>query len=151
MPSHDCEVTANYSLIRPAHKLTVINGSGSGTYTEGTTVKCYGNQAPDTYKFAYWTEGDDIISYSNPISITMGTTDRTIEANYNPIPYFTVTVINGSGSGVYLAGSNPQIIMNPAPDGMKFLQWEVIVGDDNTVAEPLAENTTIRNLSRILS
>lgn len=149
MPSKDCEVTANYSPIdnRPSHTLTVINGSGSGTYKEGTTIKCYGNQAPDTYEFAYWTEGDNIISYSNPISITMGTTDRTIQANYKPIPYFNVTVINGTGSGTYIRNSNPQITMNPAPDGMKFLQWEVKTGDDNDVTQPLAENTTIRNLT----
>lgn len=154
MPSHDCEVTANYSPIdtRPSHTLTVINGSGSGIYKEGTTIKCYGNQAPNTYEFAYWTEGDNIISYSNPISITMGTTDRTIEANYKPIPYFTVTVINGkladgTTSGSFLRNSNPQIIMDPAPDGMKFLQWEILTGDDNDVTQPLAENTTIRNLT----
>ena len=152
MPSHDCEVTANYSSIKPTHTLTVINGSGSGVYAEGTTIKCYGNQAPDTYEFSYWTEGDNIISYSNPISITMGTTDRTIEANYNPIPYFTVTVINGkladgTTSGSFLRNSNPQIIMDPAPDGMKFLQWEILTGDDNDVTQPLAENTTIRNLT----
>ena len=152
MPSHDCEVTANYSSIKPTHTLTVINGSGSGVYAEGTTIRCYGDQAPDTYEFAYWTEGDDIISYSNPISITMGTTDRTIEANYKPIPYFTVTVINGkladgTTSGSFLRNSNPQIIMDPAPDGMKFLQWEILTGDDNDVTQPLAENTTIRNLT----
>lgn len=152
MPSHDCEVTANYSSIKPTHTLTVINGSGSGVYAEGTTIKCYGDQAPNTYEFAYWTEGDDIISYSNPISITMGTTDRTIEANYKPIPYFTVTVINGkladgTTSGSFLRNSNPQIIMDPAPDGMKFLQWEILTGDDNDVTQPLAENTTIRNLT----
>lgn len=152
MPSEDCEVTANYSLIpipdeRPTHTLTVINGSGSGTYREGTVIKCYGNQAPDTYEFAYWTENDNVISYSNPISVTMGTTDRTIEANYKPIPYFTVTVINGTGSGTYIRNSNPQITMNPAPDGMKFLQWEVLEGDDNDVTQPLSENTTIRNLT----
>ena len=154
MPSHDCEVTANYTLIKPFHTLTVIDGSGSGTYEEGTTIKCYGNQIPEAdYEFVYWTdEEENIISYSNPISITMGTTDRTIKANYQPIPYFTVTVINGTlangeTTGVFLRNSNPQIHMNPAPDGMKFLQWEIIKGEDNDVTEPLAENTTIRNLT----
>ena len=38
--------------------------------------------------------------------------------------------------------------MDPAPEGMKFLQWEVIVGDENTVSQPLAETTTIRNLTK---
>ena len=157
MPSNDCEVTANYSKPsdpdpKPYHNLIVINGSGSGSYREGTTVRCYGDQAPDTYEFAYWTEGDDIISYSNPMSITMGTEDRTVQANYKPIPYFNVTVINGkladgTTSGSFLRNSNPQIIMDPAPDGMKFLQWEIITGDDNDVYQPLSENTTIRNLT----
>ena len=147
MPSSDCTVTANYSEIRASHTLTVINGSGSGTYREGTTVKCYANQAPESYELAYWTEGDNIISYSNPVSITIGSTDKTIQANYKPIPYFNLTVINGTGSGTYIRNSSPQIIMDPAPDGMQFLQWEVLVGDDNDVTQPLAENTTIRNLT----
>lgn len=155
MPSGNCTVTANYSKIpdeKPSHTLTVNNGSGSGTYKEGTTVRCYGNQAPASYEFAYWTEGDSIISYANPISITIGSTDRTITANYKPIPYFTVTVIDGkladgSTSGTFIRNSSPQIIMDPAPDGKQFFQWEVLVGDDNDVTEPLAENTTIRNLT----
>lgn len=147
MPSGNCTVTANYTVIKASYTLTVNSGSGSGTYQEGTTVRCYGNQAPSTYEFAYWTEGDNIISYSNPISITIGASDRTIQANYKPIPYFNVNVINGKGSGTYLRNSSPRIVMNPAPDGMKFLQWEVLVGDDNDVTEPLAENTTIRNLT----
>ena len=152
MPSNDCEVTANFISYKPSHELTVINGSGSGTYEEGSIIYCYGNQAPESYELAYWTEGDNIISYSNPVSITMGASDRTITANYKPIPYFTVSVTNGkladgSTSGVFLRNSNPQIIMNPAPDGKKFLQWEVLIGDDNDVTQPLAENTTIRNLT----
>lgn len=152
MPSSDCSVTANYVSIKPTHTLTVIDGSGSGTYSEDTVIRCYANQAPDTYELAYWTEGENIISYSNPISITMGTTDRTIKANYKPIPYFNVTVTNGkladgTTSGTFLRNSSPQIIMDPAPDGMQFLQWEILTGDDNDVTQPLAENTTIRNLT----
>lgn len=154
MPSHDCEVTANYTEIdnRPSHTLTVINGSGSGTYKEGTSITCRGNQAPASYEFAYWTEGDKTISYSNPLYISMGTSDRTIQANYKPIPFFNVEIVNGkladgSTFGTFQRNSSPQIIMDPAPDGMQFLQWEVLKGDDNDVSQPLAENTTIRNLT----
>lgn len=149
MPSNDCEITATYGNL---YTLTVINGSGTGSYREGTIVKCYANQAPETYELAYWSEGEKVISYSNPMTITIGSTDRIIQANYKPIPYFNVTVINGklengATSGTFLRNSNPQIIMDPAPDGMQFLQWEVLVGDDNDVTQPLAENTTIRNLT----
>ena len=151
MPSHDCEVTANYDLIRPYHTLTVINGSGSGEYEEGTTVKCYANQAPEDYELQYWTEGGKITSYSNPMSVTIYDKDRTVEAHYKPIPYFTVTVINGKLTNgetmsTFLRDERPQIMMDPAPDGMKFLQWEIIEGNDNAVYQPLAENTTLNYL-----
>lgn len=145
--------TVNYSKIpdpdppKVYHTLTVNNGSGSGSYYEGQYYRCYGNQAPSTYEFAYWTDNSgNIISYSNPYTGYMGTSDITITANYKPIPYFTVTVLNGTGSGTYLRGSYPTIQMNPAPEGMKFLQWEVLEGT-GTVESPLAETTRIANLS----
>ncbi|MDE6946282.1 MAG: hypothetical protein K2P14_03765 [Anaeroplasmataceae bacterium] len=139
----DVTATATYANY---YKLTVNNGSGSGTYKQGTTVQCRYNTPVKGYEFANWTENDRIISYSNPISVTVSG-DRTITANYTPIPEFDLTVINGRGSGTYLRGTSPQIIMNPAPDGMQFLQWEVITGDDNDVLQPRAENTTIRSLT----
>ena len=154
MPSGNCTVTANYSEdpTYVYHNLTVNNGSGSGRYYEGQSITCYGNQAPDTYEFSHWTEGEDTISYANPYRFSMGTSDRTITANYKPIPYFDVTVINGkladgNTTGTFLRNSNPTIIMDPAPEGMKFLQWEIVEGDQNDVYQPLAENTYIRNLT----
>lgn len=146
MPSSDCTVTANYSG-RIYHNVTVNNGSGSGSYYEGQTVTCTGNQAPDTWEFSHWEENGEIISYANPYKFSMGTSDRELTAVYKEIPYFTLTVINGSGSGTYLRNSSPTIIMDPAPEGMKFLQWEIIDGEDNDVTEPLASTTTIRNLT----
>ena len=145
MPSQNCIITANY---KPTHTLTVNNGSGSGSYYEGQYFLCYRNEAPSGYKFSNWTNSNgDIISYSNPYTGYMGTSDITINANYELIPYFTLTVQNGSGSGTYIKYSSPTISMNPAPEGYKFLQWEVIEGDDNDVYQPLAETTCIRNLT----
>lgn len=152
----DCSVTAIYEDIPDTpvytyYTLTVNNGSGGGSYREGQYVTCRGNQAPSTYEFSHWEENGKIISYQNPYYFYMPANNRTITAVYKPIPYFTVTVINGTlengaTSGTFIRNSNPKIIMDPAPEGMKFLQWEVIVGDTNTVNEPLAETTYIRNL-----
>ena len=144
MPSADCTVTANYVK---THNVTVNNGSGGGSYYEGQTVKCYGNQAPDTWEFSHWEENGEIISYANPYTFSMGKSDRELTAVYKEIPYFTLTVINGSGSGTYLRNSSPMIIMDPAPEGMKFLQWEIVQGGENTVTDPLASTTRIRNLT----
>lgn len=149
MPSENCVVTANYEEL---YNVTVNEGAGSGSYYNGQTVTCTGNQAPETWEFSHWTEGEEIISYANPYRFTMGTSDREITAHYKAIPYFEVTVINGkladgNTTGTFLRNSNPTIIMDPAPEGMKFLQWEIIEGDQNDVYQPLAENTYIRNLT----
>ena len=134
------------------YNVTVNNGSGSGRYRSGTWVTCNGNQAPESYEFSHWEEDGTIVSYQQSYGFNVNS-DRTLTAHYKPIPYFTVNVINGkladgSTSGTFLRNSNPTIIMDPAPEGMKFLQWEVIVGDENTVSQPLAETTTIRNLTK---
>lgn len=160
MPSRNCTVTANYENIpgeKIYHNLTVNSGSGSGRYYEGQSIEINGNQAPASYEFDKWTieSGNGTISNSllQRTRYNMGTEDGSITAHYKAIPYFTVTVINGkladgSTSGTFLRNSNPQIIMDPAPEGMKFLQWEVIepTTENNVVSQPLAENTTIRNL-----
>lgn len=148
MPSRDCTVTANYRQDPTYiyHNVIVNNGSGSGSYYEGQKVTCRGDQAPDTWEFSHWEEDGEIISYANPYEFIMGTSDRELTAIYKEIPYFNLTVINGTGSGRYLRNSSPTIVMNPAPEGMKFLQWEILEGDDNDVYQPLASTTYIRNL-----
>ena len=153
--SGDATVTAIYENDTPPvtyHTLTVNNGSGSGSVAEGSGRTINGNQAPDTYEFDYWeiVSGNGTIDniYSQQTTYRMGTTDGVITAHYKAIPYFTLTVQNGTGSGTYLRNSNPTIRMNPAPEGMQFLQWEVLQGDNNSVYQPLAENTYIRNITQ---
>lgn len=145
MPSEDCTVTAMYDG-RIYHNVTVNNGSGTGTYYEGQTVTCRGDQAPDGWEFSHWLEGETIVSYANPYRFEMGTSDRELTAVYKEIPYFTLTVINGTGSGTFIRNSQPRIAMDPAPEGYQFLIWEVLEGDSNDVYQPQSENTYIRNL-----
>lgn len=156
MPSENCEVVANYEEIKIYHNLTVNYGKGSGRYYEEQSVFISGNQEPETYEFDEWeiNSGDGTIAnyLLRDTQYTMGTEDGEITAKYKPIPYFNVTVINGklsdgSTEGTFLRNSSPRIIMDPAPEGQQFLQWEVIEGDDNDITEPLSENTTIRNLT----
>lgn len=145
-------VTAIYENDINYHTLTVNNGSGSGSVAEGSGRIIDGNQAPSTYEFDYWEiiSGNGTIDnvYSRQTTYRMGTTDGEVTAHYKPIPYFTVTVINGTGSGTYIRNSHPTIEMNPAPEGMQFLQWEVLQGGNNSVHQPLAENTYIENLTQ---
>lgn len=153
-------VTAVYENNYTYHTLTVNNGSGSGTVREGYGQTINGNQAPATYEFDYWSNdsGNGTIDnvYSKQTTYRMGTTDGVVTAHYKPIPYFIVTVQNGyvqNSNGEWvtsasiLRNSQPAIKMKPAPEGMQFLQWEVLQGDNNDVYAPLAETTYIRNLT----
>ncbi len=136
------------AIYQPKHTLTVHSGVTSGEYWSGQEVEVSCSKPEKDYEFAYWTDSTGkILSYANPYKFNMPDSDYDITANYKAIPYFTVTVINGTGSGTYIRNSSPTIMMDPAPEGKKFFQWEILVGDDNDVTEPLASTTTIRNLT----
>lgn len=84
------------------------------------------------------------------------TSNKEIIASYKLLDTFTVKIINGEldteGSkkteNTYFRGKTPAIIMNYAPEGMQFFQWEVVECDNsdyanNAVYQPFAEKTTL--------
>ena len=162
-------VTAVYEYDYTYHELTVNEGSGSGMIREGAEQTIDANQPPATYEFDYWeiNKGDGTIDniYSKKTKFRMGTTDAEITAHYKPIPTFNVTVENGYvlndsnnwvTSATLLRNATNAIKMKPAPTGYQFLQWEVYVNgvlqtDANDVLEPLAEQTTLRDLLRSIT
>jgi hypothetical protein len=72
---------------RAAHRLSVINGTGSGYYMEGTWVKVKANPPAVGQRFERWTRDWQILS--NPFIATtdalMLFRDLTIEATYSPV------------------------------------------------------------------
>ena len=95
----------------PTHTLTVINGTGSGNYTEGTRIRVSANPLEAGQRFEGWTRDWQILT--NPfIPITtalMLSRDLTIEAAYSsgdkirfyPRPGFTARMIGGVFEGTY--------------------------------------------------
>ena len=78
------------SLVTPslgAHKLTVINGTGSGIYSEGTMVPVSANQPVANQQFNRWERDYQIIENpSNPTTTAlMLFRDLTIEAAYTEV------------------------------------------------------------------
>jgi len=55
-----------------------------------------------------------------------------------PNTYYTLTVVDGSGGGFFLAGSTVSISANAAPSGQVFLAWT-----GAAVANPLSPSTTL--------
>ena len=95
--------------------LTVNNGTGSGVYDYGSSVEIEATPQ-DNYHFTQWNDN----STENPRNVTV-TQDTAFTAEF-AIDTHTLTVINGTGSGVYDYGSSVEIEATPQ-DNYHFVQW----------------------------
>ena len=70
-----------------AHKLTVINGTGSGIYSEGTRVRVSANQPAADKQFDRWARDYQILENPSSPATTalMLFRDLTIEATYSAV------------------------------------------------------------------
>lgn len=128
MPAEDTEVklTAQYETI-PSHTVTVVNGTGDGTYREGQTVTIKANPSAEGQMFSHWeiTAGNAVLADITDAETTfsMPEKDITVEACYKEITY-PVTVIGGSGSGNYKKGDT--VAIKPeVPEGKRFAGWTI--------------------------
>ena len=123
------------------HTLTVVNGSGGGSYTSGTVVTIKANAPPVGQSFVNWTGATVANSTASTSTITMPSTNATVTANYTtsggPTTY-TLNVGNGTGGGTYAAGTVVNIAANAPPAGMAFSNWT-----GATVANASASSTTL--------
>jgi uncharacterized repeat protein (TIGR02543 family) len=160
MPDNSVTITANYASPPSAvadveHHVTVNNGFGSGDYKEGSivTISADPRYGVESWRdvatgtgmpyFTGWTViGNGVIleNFSSATtSFTMPGIDVIIVANYNG--YFSLTVINGSGSGLYKPADTISIAATPRP-GQAFLGWKT----DYTglaIASTGAQSTTV--------
>ncbi len=125
-----------------AYALTVVNGTGSGSYTNHAVVAISANAPPAGSSFAGWT--GDTAHLANAASasttVTMPTNAVTVTANYQPIPFYTLTVTNGSGDGSYISGAVVAITADAAPAWATFDRW---TGDTNHLANATNATTTV--------
>ncbi|MCH5317544.1 MAG: BMP family ABC transporter substrate-binding protein [Eubacterium sp.] len=139
-------ITANYKKIEDVKektfKINVVNGIGSGVYTEGSNVTLIADPAPEGKVFDKWetksdTEGvrDSKVNLSTKTKTTSNLLvekcDATITAVYKDADYPTAPVIimNADNTEVYStqyhdAGGRCEIIAPVAPSGMVFDHWE---------------------------
>ncbi len=136
----DATITATYVV--SYFDLTVISGSGSGSYTLDQEVAISANPAPTGMVFDQWT-GDtiDVVNIHDPNTRIFMPGDATVTATYEALPpvFYDLTVISGGGSGSYTVGAAVNISANPAPTDMAFDQWTGDIGGVGGVYDP---NTT---------
>ena len=141
MPAQDVTVTATYTSV-PTYTLTVINGSGDGSYIQNEVVSISANTPPTGQQFDQWTGDIQFLNNSSSANTTvaMPAQDVTVTATYISFPTYTLTVVNGSGDGSYAQNDVVSISANTPPANQQFDQW---VGDVQYVDNIYAENTSV--------
>lgn len=139
-------ITANYEKIADVEEdcfvVNVVNGSGSGTYTDGTNVTLTADPAPAGMVFDHWeyvsdTQGvkDSKVNLSTTkkteTNLLVEKCDCTITAVYAEAESetYSVTVMAANGTDVYsvqniTADSSCTITAPAAESGMVFDHWE---------------------------
>lgn len=92
------------------YTLTVVNGSGSGSYAAGTTVSIVANAPAAGMVFSKWTtesNGVTLASVSlNSTTLVMPANNVTVTANYVAGTAATTNSTNGTGNGGSTTGNN---------------------------------------------
>ncbi len=147
-------IMANYAKIEDlnekTYKINVVNGIGSGTYTEGSNVTLIADPAPEGQVFDHWeaksdTEGvkDKKVNLSTKKKTTTNLLVEkcaaTITAVYKDSDEATypVTVMNTDGTSysVQYATAGASCYVNPpvAQHGMVFDRWDIVNSDEENV------------------
>ena len=135
MPKNDVIVRAQYKEI--VYTVTVENGSGSGKYRPGDTVTIQADSAEDGYAFAGWKADKNAVilsgANSEKASFIMPRNDVTVEAGYEELVLYTVTVNGGSiaggdKKGSFKKGETVTIVAN-VKSGYYFSNWKVEKGN----------------------
>ncbi|MBN1281141.1 MAG: InlB B-repeat-containing protein [Candidatus Thermoplasmatota archaeon] len=132
-------ITAHF-MNTPTYQLTVINGTGSGTYSQGAIVSIAADSAPAGQIFSLWS--GDIQYLDDPsaaeTTVTMPAQNIQVTATYQTATTYLLTVNSGSGSGNYVQGTIVTIVANTPPAGYTFDTW---TGDIQHLDDPTSAST----------
>ena len=122
----------------PMYTLTVVGGSGGGSYAPGATVTISAGAAPSGQVFLNWTGATVANANVSATTLTMPAASTTVTANFGPPPpTYALTVVNGTNGGNYAAGAVVNISAT-VPAGQQFVDWT-----GATVANANAASTSI--------
>ena len=120
-------ITANFEVLINSYTLTVVStdggsATGAGEYNEGTEVTLTATPN-EGYRFTSWSDG----STAESITITLSE-DTSIEALFELIPVYTLSVTYGEGGSVSTNGGEyeegTQVTLTATPnEGYRFVGW----------------------------
>jgi hypothetical protein len=117
MPAATTTVTANYGLPAPTFALVVVNGSGGGNFSAGTTVSISANAAPLGEIFGSWSGANVANPTATNTTLLMPSNNVTVTANYGFAPP-AVTNVPQPVTG------HPRLWITPA-DLARLQSWAV--------------------------
>ena len=135
-------VTLSATYVDVYYDLTVTSGTGSGSYTNTQVVEISADAPAEGMVFDQWTgdtQGVASVTASNTM-VAMPATNVSLSATYKNLPgYYTLTVSNGTGGGIYSNGV--QVTVEAvAPEGTAFDRW---TGDVQVVAGVFSLSTIV--------
>ncbi|MCQ4637510.1 leucine-rich repeat protein [Anaerovorax odorimutans] len=139
---------SGFAIYYPVH---VTNGSVAAdpgkqidnSFAKGTEVTITADSA-EGKKFKNWSVDSGNVSLTDreSASTTFAMPEEVVKvtANYENIEY-TVTVGGGTGGGKYVMNDTVTITADPAPEGKRFKEWQIVSGKA-VLADPAKETTT---------
>lgn len=119
-------------------KLSVVHGTGTGSYPSNTVVAITANPPALGQGFHGWTGAKVENPLAMSTSLVMPTSNTTVTATYTNVKTVKLTVVNGAGSGTFVPGTSTSITANPAPAGQLFKGWTgVVVANSNSPSTTL--------------
>ena len=142
-----CSVRETNSAERQLYRLTVLGGSGSGSYPSDMSVSVAAYDSVFAGKtFDHWGGADSTLVAAISDSATvlsMPSRAASVCAVYRPI-FYPLTIVGGSCSGIYPAGTTVTIIANATNGaGNLFHHW---AGPDSVLAAEKSAATTIMTM-----
>jgi len=147
-PGSDSSNPVTVPISGTSYALTVVGGTGSGSYIAGAKVTI--TAQPGTGQtFTKWTGATVANPTAASTTLTMPAEATTVTANFTGGKY-TLTVTNGTGGGSYAAGTVVTIAANAPPTGQAFNGWtgaDVANADatPTTLTMPSANATVVAN------
>ena len=115
---------------------------GNGSYFNGAMVVLNATALPG-FAFNGWS-GYPVANSNSPLTyLVMPSANASVTANYTPGTGYALTVMNGTGSGLYVPGAVVSISAN-AVAGQQFVGWSVsggTVSNTNSAATTLIMST----------
>jgi hypothetical protein len=138
MPASNTTVVATYTTIGANYTLTVVSGTGGGSFAAGSVNTIIANAPVAGKVFDVWT-GDTVADDTmSTTTITMPAAAALVTATYVDRPSYILTVTSGTGDGTYVAGTTQTIVADAPATGKVFDVWT-----GATFADATASSTTL--------